>query len=587
MNQRTKTNCMNEKLSFIPRGKALLLLALPVLACLVHPLVAPAQTTAFNFSGRLAEVGLPVNGTYDFRFTIYGSPDLNDVISGPATNNQVGVKGGVFNTKLDFGDQAFAGATRWLRVEVRRAGTTTYTNLSPRIEITASPYAIRAKSAAVADNISGGAVVRSLNGLTNNVTLAAGANITLTPSGNTLTISGNGGGGSSPWLVAGTNTYYTAGSVGIGTSSPQGTLDVHSGISDSSALFVRSDPSTFGRGGIIHHQSSTYGWQELSQTTGSATDGFLTFNYVNRITPSSKITSNVLTLRANGRVGIGTNFPTSKLEIVGAQDALKISGYQPLMTWLDASTANARSVIQSVAGGLNLFSQNYLSGVNPFGYVRLDGGGNVGIGTALPATALDVAGDITGTRLILRADPQSPTHATLLCGDANVTTLVPFHSVNGLPLNLLVRDATVRQLTITGGMDLAEPFQMSHMGIFEGSVVVIDDENPGKLKLSTHAYDKRVAGIVSGANGINPGISLYQEGLIAGGRNVALSGRVYVQADAGYGLIKPGDLLTTSDTPGHAMRVSSQTDAQGAILGKAMSSLTEGKGMVLVLVTLQ
>ena len=123
--------------------------------------------------------------------------------------------------------------------------------------------------------------------------------------------------------------------------------------------------------------------------------------------------------------------------------------------------------------------------------------------------------------------------------------------------------------------------------IAKGSVVVIDDAHPGKLKLSAEAYDTRVAGIVSGANGINPGIALHQEGVVEGGQNVALSGRVYVHADATFGAIKPGDLLTTSDTPGHAMKVTEHGKAQGAILGKAMSELKTGKGMVLVLVTLQ
>src|SRR5437870_10611532 len=97
----------------------------------------------------------------------------------------------------------------------------------------------------------------------------------------------------------------------------------------------------------------------------------------------------------------------------------------------------------------------------------------------------------------------------------------------------------------------------------QGSVMVIDDEHPGQLKLSDRAYDTRVAGIVSGANGINPGISLQQEGAFAGGQNVALSGRVYVLADAAFGAIKPGDLLTTSKTPGHAMKVTNHNKAQG------------------------
>jgi hypothetical protein len=142
-------------------------------------------------------------------------------------------------------------------------------------------------------------------------------------------------------------------------------------------------------------------------------------------------------------------------------------------------------------------------------------------------------------------------------------------------------------LTIYGGSDVAEPFQMSMPETPKGAVVIIDEENPGRLKLSDRAYDRRVAGIVSGANGIQPGISLSQQGVVEGGQNVALSGRVYVLADTSSGPIKAGDLLTTSNTPGHAMKVTDHSKAQGAILGKAMSPLGQGEGMVLVLVTLQ
>ncbi len=148
-------------------------------------------------------------------------------------------------------------------------------------------------------------------------------------------------------------------------------------------------------------------------------------------------------------------------------------------------------------------------------------------------------------------------------------------------------NARVRTLEIAGGADLAEPFPLSDATVEKGSVVVIDAEHPGRLKVSTRAYDKRVAGIVSGANGIQPGISLRQEGALEPGENVALTGRVYVRADATHGAIEPGDLLTTSDRAGHAMKATDHDRAQGAILGKAMSALDAGQGMVLVLVTLQ
>ena len=146
---------------------------------------------------------------------------------------------------------------------------------------------------------------------------------------------------------------------------------------------------------------------------------------------------------------------------------------------------------------------------------------------------------------------------------------------------------SVPVLTITGGADVAEPFAMSSAAIPKGSVVIIDEEHPGQLKLSHQPYDTRVAGIVSGANGVNPGISLHQANLLNGDQNVALSGRVYVLAEASNGAIRPGDFLTTSSTPGYAMKAADHARAAGAILGKAMTGLSEGKGMVLVLVNLQ
>jgi hypothetical protein len=128
---------------------------------------------------------------------------------------------------------------------------------------------------------------------------------------------------------------------------------------------------------------------------------------------------------------------------------------------------------------------------------------------------------------------------------------------------------------------------MSQRGVVAGTVVSIDPEHPGKLRMSAAAYDRKVAGIVSGANGINPGISMIDEQQLEPGENVALSGRVYVKANTSAGAIAPGDLLTTSDVAGEAMKAADHQRAQGSILGKAMTPLDGATGMVLVLVTLQ
>lgn len=151
-------------------------------------------------------------------------------------------------------------------------------------------------------------------------------------------------------------------------------------------------------------------------------------------------------------------------------------------------------------------------------------------------------------------------------------------------------DGRVRSevLEITGGSDLAERFAVSGAKTAApGTVMVIDPDNPGHLTPSSSAYDYKVAGVVSGAGGVQPGLTLHQEGMLEGDTVVAIAGRVYVLADASNGPIRPGDLLTTADRPGHAMRVTDFALAQGAVLGKAMTALESGAGLVLVLANLQ
>ncbi len=147
-------------------------------------------------------------------------------------------------------------------------------------------------------------------------------------------------------------------------------------------------------------------------------------------------------------------------------------------------------------------------------------------------------------------------------------------------------------LEITGGSDLAEHFDINSpdggSSILPGTVVCIDPQDPGKLVVSTRQYDATVAGVISGGGNVSPGMLMGQRGTLAQGQYpIALSGRVYCLADATYGAISPGDLLTTSNTPGHVMKVSDRTQSYGTVVGKAMSSLQSGRGLVLVLVSLQ
>jgi hypothetical protein len=147
-------------------------------------------------------------------------------------------------------------------------------------------------------------------------------------------------------------------------------------------------------------------------------------------------------------------------------------------------------------------------------------------------------------------------------------------------------------LEIRGGADLSEAFDIRaaspNVEPAAGMLVCIDREHQGGLTVSREAYDRCVAGIISGAGGIRPAMVMGQEEhKEESGLPVALSGRVYCMADTSNGAIEPGDLLTSSSIPGHAMKVTDYERAQGAVIGKAMSALEEDRGMVLVLVNLQ
>jgi hypothetical protein len=143
-------------------------------------------------------------------------------------------------------------------------------------------------------------------------------------------------------------------------------------------------------------------------------------------------------------------------------------------------------------------------------------------------------------------------------------------------------------LEIVGGSDLAERFEVSGGATAEpGTVMVIDSDNPGHLTPATTAYDRRVAGVVSGAGDVATGLVLHQEGVLEGDTIVAIAGRVYVRAEALSGPITPGDMLTTSGMPGTVMAATDHDRAQGAVIGKAMTGLASGTGLVLVLINLQ
>ena len=366
--------------------------------------------------------------------------------------------------------------------------------------------------------------------------------------------------------------------------------------------------------------------QAVGQTNGAARDGEGelgnartqvapalqgqgTAGRIAKFVSATSVGDSVMT-ELNGNVGVGTTNPTSKIE-VAAQDGLKINGYQPFLTLQDSNSGGRRSYIQGVDGDL-IFIPNNFAG-NSAGMILRD--------SNKPGSRVDIFGQdaltMVGFQPFLtltdsnagwaRARIQNvngginfQTHnLTNVGGSAmyiqNGTQNVGIGTANP-QARLDVNGATQTSvLLITGGSDFAENFDVNvettsaeEPKLEAGMVVSLDPSSPGKLTLSTRAYDRLVAGIISGAGGVKPGMVMGQEGTLADGKHpVALSGRVYCWVDASQGAIEVGNLLTTSSTPGYAMKATDAAKAQGAIIGKAMTRLEKGKGLVLVLVALQ
>ena len=330
------------------------------------------------------------------------------------------------------------------------------------------------------------------------------------------------------------------GNVGIGTASPQARLDIadfdggggkYLSVGNNAFLTDVDEADTTGIYGL---QNNYRGGLRLG-SGGGTIYGF------------------------NNNIGIGLGSPQGKLHIRDLGTAVDI------YTSKGSSNGWAKDVLTVFgnpdAGFSTLDINSAHSGVTDRGllrvhrgsqeslYVRMDG--YVGIGTTSPQSALDV---------------------------------------NGM--------TTTKILRVTGGSDLSEQFDINpaidsktvdaeEKVLEPGMVVSIEPDNPGQLIISKEAYDRKVGGIISGAGGIDTGMLMGQDGTLAtGGMPVALTGRVYCKADASGGSIEPGDLLTSSSTPGHAMKATDYDEAQGAVIGKAMTTLDKGQELILVLVNL-
>lgn len=549
-----------------------LLFALVMVGTLgVQPMVRPASAaalgTGFTYQGQLQ--GVAANAVVNLQFKLYDDPTLSTGLIGTQTVSNVSLEGGLFTVSLDFGGSAFAGSARWLEIAVKGPGDPGFTTLTPRQAVTAAPYALYALSSPGG----GGGLTLPFAGATPNATLDAfrvqdDASSTTRSAIHGVSANIAAGGTGAIFGEATGTSGYALGVYGLATASPSGTGVVgkggatgayfESGAANSSNSYAAvyayapntyavnaQSPNSYGvwaSGGLdgVHGSGANagvYGTGTQYGVVGDSYNGFGVYaTYGVGLTPAS-----------GANAGVYGNSSSSNAASAGVRgegnQAIGVQGISAAGYGVSGitSSVNKAGVYGTSAQGDGVWGQSgapFKSGVVGISYNASGYGGY-------------------------------------------------FQNQGGGPAILVSGLAQVNTLQILGA-DLAESFPTREKTIEPGTVLMLDDGSDGRLRVCSEAYSRRVAGVVSGAHGLDAGVVLK-------GRSfdnpehaaVALSGRVWVKCDATNAPIHAGDLLTTSATPGYAMQATDRDRAYGAILGKAMTSLEKGTGLVLVLVSLQ
>ena len=324
-------------------------------------LIAAPVGSGFNYQGSLNDQNSPANGSYDILFKAYsvesGGTEYDVVPEFLATT----VVDGLFNIdNVDFGDALFDGEEYWIEVSVRLTGTSTYTALSPRQRLNATPYAVQAEFLA-ANGASAGDVLQFIGG--NWV-------------GNALNIE------PTPWANNGANITYNSGRVGIG-------------VNPASALHIKDTGSNplIVEGGNNMYMSfkegvSNRGYIGSFQTQANTTDADFEIGTFSGSLGSMHIVTGSnqprITVTSDGKVGINNLTPEADLHVAG-DTFVGPRGTQ--------GSTNAKLDVNSTATGGTADPLRVRKNGDIKFYVDSNGGASVGSWDTPPDNGLRVAGN--------------------------------------------------------------------------------------------------------------------------------------------------------------------------------------------------
>jgi hypothetical protein len=610
-----------------------------------------AVGTAITYQGKLELSGDLANGQFDFQFEVFSDAACLTSVAGPIFVNDLDVAMGLFTAIIDFGGGVFTGADRWLKISVRDgASVGAYTDLLPAQKVTATPYALFAENSGPL-SLTGDPMLFIYPSGTSNPDKRIIAHSPSFPDWGLkyndlldqfeITYSSITGFVLQPWsgefeawgkiglfdTIGGTE-YASLGKNGVGG----GVLRTYDELAQQTVILGSVNT---GGGGFMNMHMADSIWAGVGLTASDA--GVVTLN------KSTGVNTFIKTVELDGDAGGGRL--TMWDDADGSTSVILFdSGGGQLNLYNDSGSV--RAILDGDSGDGGVLTMYNAAGNST---VLIDaesaGGAFVGLDNATGSPRITLDGDDGGGAGVITVDNDAGLGTIVLSGDdpdastggcvemyddAGNRTVAIDSDGNGTGSFMEMRSAagvasiemfaqssggfagyrniagtrtisidgdvsgdgriTTQELVITGGSDLSEQFDVADENLKPqpGMVVCIDAANPGKLQISGSPYDRKVAGIISGAGGVETGFMMSDAGTIADGEYpVALTGRVFCQVTTANGAIEPGDLLTTSAIPGHAMKVTDFAQSQGAILGKAMTALDKESGLVLVLVSLQ